>query len=339
MTDPTIFADRPERFGQVGLLSSPFMRRAGVVFLLGALATVLLVPELFNLAQTLPFVIFAAFRPAVAVGLLILAGLTVVARRRCWPPALAVGLVAALVLGYVIVSRAIAGTAPEPGRTLTLLSFNVYDGNADVTALARTIGTQRPDLVVLIEAGEHYRQLLVPVVADLGYRSWTTGIPGGEDVEGILILAAPSLGNISAEPLYVGTKFHWIQVFGGTLGVTHVVAVHAAAPLPGQMRRWQADMRTLQRWCGPGSGPSILIGDFNATLDQSLLRSATSSCVDAAAERGRGLVATWPSRLPRWFGLQIDHVFTGGAIAPASLQILDLPGSDHRALLAQVIVP
>jgi len=55
--------------------------------------------------------------------------------------------------------------------------------------------------------------------------------------------------------------------------------------------------------------------------------------MDAAAERGRGLVATWRSDLPRWFGLQIDHVFTTGGIQLTSLQVLDIPGSDHRALL------
>lgn len=320
-------------------MSYQMIRRASVVLLLGTLAAVFLAPELFSLAQALPFVIFAALRPAAAVGLLILTALTLLARWRWWPQALAVGLVAALALGYVIVSRTIAGSAPGPGRTLTLLSFNVYDGHADVGALAQTIDTQRPDVVVMPEAGEHYRQLLLPMIADLGYRSWTTGLPGAEDVEGILILAAPRLDNVAAEPLHVGTKFRWIQLFGGTLGATHVVAVHAAAPLPGQMRRWLSDTRTLQRWCGPGRGPNILIGDFNATLDQSLLRSATSDCADVAVEQGLGLVATWPSALPRWFGIQIDHVFTAGGIQSANLQVLDIPGSDHRALLTRVIMP
>jgi len=320
-------------------LSHHLIRRASVVLLLGALAAVLLAPELFSLAQTLPFVILVAFRPAVAVGLLIVTALAVLARRRWWPQALAVALVAALALSYVILSRTIAGTAPGPGRTLTLLSFNVDDGHADVAALAWLIDIQRPDLVILPEAGEHYRQMLLPIVAGLGYRSWTTGVLGGEDVDGILILAAPRVGEVAVEPLHAGTKFQWVELFGGMLGATHVVAVHAAAPLPGQMRRWLADTRTLQRWCRPGRGPNILIGDFNATLDQDLLRSATSGCVDAAAQRGRGLVATWPSDLPRWFGVQIDHVFTTGGIQPANLQVLDIPGSDHRALLTRVIVP
>ena len=69
-------------------MSHHLIRRASVVLLLGALAAVLLAPELFSLAQTLPFVILVAFRPAVAVGLLIVTALAVLARRRWWPQAL-----------------------------------------------------------------------------------------------------------------------------------------------------------------------------------------------------------------------------------------------------------
>lgn len=54
---------------------------------------------------------------------------------------------------------------------------------------------------------------------------------------------------------------------------------------------------------------------------------------------GQGLTATWNAAWPRWFGAQIDHVLTAGPLRIVSLQILDLPGSDHRALLAQVRAP
>ena len=82
-----------------------------------------------------------------------------------------------------------------------------------------------------------------------------------------------------------------------------------------------------------------MIGDVNATLDHSPLRSGIAGCTDVAADRGQGLVATWPSSWPRWFGVQIDHVFTTGGLLPKSLQVFDMPGSDHRALLTQIVVP
>jgi endonuclease/exonuclease/phosphatase (EEP) superfamily protein YafD len=309
-----------------------------IAVVLGVLAAVFLAPELFGLAEVLPFAALVAFRPAAAVGLLVLAVLVVLVRRRWWPVALAVWVVAAVALG-VVVSRAIAGQAPGPGPTLTLLSFNVYDGHADVLTLARIIHAARPDVVVLPEAGVRYRQLLMPRVAGLGYRSWSTEPPDGEDVNGIVVLAAPWLGVVTAEPVPLDTKFRWMQVSGGALGAVRVVAVHAVAPVPGLMQDWISELGMLQRWCAPGRGANIVVGDVNATLDHRPLRSGITGCADAAANRGQGLAATWPSSWPRWFGVQIDHVFTAGGLRPGSLQVLDIPGSDHRALLTRVVVP
>jgi endonuclease/exonuclease/phosphatase (EEP) superfamily protein YafD len=305
---------------------------------LGVFSAMFLAPELFGLAEVSPFAPLVAFRPVAAVSLFVLAVLVVVVRRGWWLVALAVGMIAAAALG-VVVPRAIAGPAPGPGRTLTLLSFNVYDGHADVPALARTIHIVRPDVVVLPEAGERYRKLLTPQVVDLGYRSWTTEPPDSEDVNGIVVLAAPWLGAVTVEPLPLDTKFRWMQVTGGALGAVRVVAVHAAAPVPELTQDWTSELGMLQQWCAPGRGSNVVIGDVNATLDHSALRSGITGCTDAAANRGEGLVATWPSSWPRWFGVQIDHVFTAGRVRPGSLQVLDMTGSDHRALLTRVVVP
>jgi endonuclease/exonuclease/phosphatase (EEP) superfamily protein YafD len=309
-----------------------------IAAVLSVLAAVFLAPELFGLAETLPFPALVAFRPAAAVGLVALAVLVALVRRRWWPVALAVGLVAAVVLG-VVVPRAIPGPASGPGRMLTLLSFNVYDGHADVPTLAQTIHTTRPDVVVLPEAGERYRQLLTPQVADLGYHSWTTEPSDSADVHGIVVLTAPWLGAVIAQPLARDTTFRWMQVTGGALGAVRVIAVHAAAPVPELTQTWASELGMLQQWCAPGRGSNVVIGDVNATLDQSPLRSGITGCADVAADRGQGLVATWPSYWPRWFGVQIDHVFTDGGLRPESLQVLDIPGSDHRALLTRVVVP
>lgn len=312
--------------------------RFTIAVVLGVLAAVLLTPELFGLAQMLPFAQLVAFRPAAAVGLLVFAAFTVLVRRRWWPVALTLWMVAT-VAAAPVVPRAIAGSAPGPGQTLTLLSFNVNDGHADVPALARTIHTARPDVVVLPEAGEHYRQLLMPQVDNLSYRSWTTEPLGSKDMNGIVVLTAPWLGAVTAEPLPLDTKFRWMQVTRGALGTVRVVAVHAAAPFPELTQEWISELGMLQQWCAPGRGSNIVIGDVNATLDHSALRSGITGCTDAAADRGQGLAATWPSSWPRWFGVQIDHVFTTGGLRPASLQILDMPGSDHRALLTRVVMP
>jgi endonuclease/exonuclease/phosphatase (EEP) superfamily protein YafD len=309
-----------------------------VAAVLGVLSAVILAPELFGLAQVQQFAALVSFRPALAVALLLCAGIVVLVRRRWWPAALAMSAVAAVGL-VAVVPRAFAGPTPDPGRSLTVLSLNVYEGHADVAVLAQTIHAHRPDLVVLPEAGERYRQLLAPQVTDLGYRSWTTDPPGSPDVNGIVVLAAPWLGAMTASTPSLRTKFRWMELSGDQLGGVRLVAVHAAAPVPRRTQDWVSELGMLQAWCAPGRGSNIVIGDVNATLDHTDLRAGIDGCTDAAADRGEGLVATWPTSLPRWLGVQIDHVFTSGGIRPQSLEVLDIPGSDHRGLLTRLVLP
>jgi endonuclease/exonuclease/phosphatase (EEP) superfamily protein YafD len=83
----------------------------------------------------------------------------------------------------------------------------------------------------------------------------------------------------------------------------------------------------------------IVAGDFNATLDHSVFRSAIAGCADAAEQAGEGLTATWSTRWPRWLGPQIDHVLVTGGITTETLSVHDVPGSDHRAVLTRLRLP
>jgi endonuclease/exonuclease/phosphatase (EEP) superfamily protein YafD len=83
----------------------------------------------------------------------------------------------------------------------------------------------------------------------------------------------------------------------------------------------------------------VLAGDLNATLDHSPLRAALRSCADAADRVGAGGTATWPSSSPRWAGVAIDHVLVPPAAGVTGFAVTNLPGSDHRAVLATVRLP
>ena len=313
------------------------LRRLLVGLPVAVIGAVLLGPEVFGLADSAPFVQVVAFRPVLAAGLLVLAVLPVLIRRRWWPVALLPALVALVALGAVV-PRAVAGPPPPAGTSLTVLSFNVLGGRADPAALAATMRASRPDLVVLPEAGQRYQRRLTPLLAGLGYRSWVTTSAGESESDGIVVLASARLGNATGRPLVLDTKRRWMTLTGGGLGDLTLVAVHTAAPvrdLPG----WAAELGNLRQWCTEGFGPHLVVGDVNATLDHAPLRAATAGCTDAAAARGEGLVATWPTAWPRWLGVQIDHVFTSGGPVAASVQVLDLPGSDHRALLTRIVLP
>lgn len=59
---------------------------------------------------------------------------------------------------------------------------------------------------------------------------------------------------------------------------------------------------------------------------------------DAAATVGAGLKPTWPvgRRLPP---VTIDHVLADERCGVQSVQTFTVPGTDHRALLADLVLP
>jgi endonuclease/exonuclease/phosphatase (EEP) superfamily protein YafD len=296
---------------------------------------------LFGLDQRSPFVQLVSFRwqllVAGAVVVLVLALFTL-RRRRAWP--FTVGLLAVLLVGAGMVApRAIADPIPSGGTPFTVLSFNTYEGRADVNALADLIRTANPDIVALPEAGPRFASKLAPLVEPLGYRLRSSTSGRTPDVQGVTAAVAARLGDVNFTIGHNTSSFPDVQISGGTLGALRVIAFHSVAPVPGAVPDWRDDMSLLPTWCA-GSTPAIVAGDFNATLDHSLLRAGMAGCGDAASQRGDGLLPTWgPTPRTRVVGPQIDHVLATKGIEASSFRVVDLPGSDHHAILTTLQLP
>ncbi|NMI00097.1 endonuclease/exonuclease/phosphatase family protein [Pseudonocardia acidicola] len=308
--------------------------RAGLVAAAGGAAAMAVLPDRLRLDRRFPFVDVAAWRPHAAVTAA--AGAAVLATGKGSRPAAAVVGTVALAGISAVARRAIAAPAPAPGPgDLTILSANVLKGRADTGELARLIERETPDVVVLPEAGPDFRDKLMPLVADLGYRSWVSAEPGTADLWGVTLLASARAGDLRVRTGYE-MRCHYLQATGGILGRRDLFAVHAASPLkPRWTPVWRSDLELVAGWCG-APVPPIVAGDFNATLDHSLLRAGLGGCRSAATGTGRALAGTYPSSLPRWLGIQIDHVLVPADAVTTRFEIVDVAGSDHRAVLARV---
>lgn len=305
-------------------------------------AAVGVLPDLlFGLDRHSPFVQLVSFRwQLLAAGAVLLVVLAVITLRvrRAWP--FTAGLLVVLLIGAGMVApRAIADPAPAGGTPFTVLSFNTYEGNADVHALADLIRTARPDVVALPEAGQHFASKLGPLVEPMGYRLRSSVGDDADDVDGVTAVVAARLGNVDFTIGHNTSTFPDVEMSGGALGKMRVIAFHSVAPVPHSVPAWRDDMALLPGWCA-GPTPAIVAGDFNATLDHSLLRAGMAGCGDAAAQRGDGLLPTWgPSDRTRLIGPQIDHVLVTRGIEAASFRVVDLPGSDHHAILTTLRLP
>ncbi|MEJ2868930.1 endonuclease/exonuclease/phosphatase family protein [Actinomycetospora sp. OC33-EN08] len=313
-------------------------RRLLAAALVAVAAVVVLLPDAFGLDRVLPFAVTAALRLPLAVATWVV-GLGLLALRPRWWPALAAALAAAVAAVAVVLPRAVPQPGPPPGGTeLVVLELNAFQGRADPAAIAAAALAARADLVVLPEAGERMRRALAALLP--GWRTWTNVPPAAEEVRGIVVASAPRAGDTTARRLDGGTRYPWAEVTGGLLGPTRLVAVHVVSPVPRWIAHWPGELESLRRWCA-APGPALVVGDLNASPDHSAFRAGTAGCVDAGTATGGSLAGTWFAGLPRWLGTQIDHVLTraapdGSGPAARSLEVVDLPGTDHRGLVVHL---
>jgi endonuclease/exonuclease/phosphatase (EEP) superfamily protein YafD len=83
----------------------------------------------------------------------------------------------------------------------------------------------------------------------------------------------------------------------------------------------------------------VVAGDFNATLDHAAFRDVLRlGYADSAAQTGNGLIPTWgpPDRAAL---LTLDHVLADRACAVLGYSVQAVPGSDHRAVFAEIQLP
>ena len=322
-------------------------RRRGVFRYVAALVFALVVavfavPDLlFGLDRRSPFAQLVSLRPWILVGVAVLMVLLLIVsvfERRVLPFAAGV-LVVFVVGGSLVLPRIVPDPVPPGGRPFTVLAFNTYEGSADVGELAALIEQHHPDVIALPEAGQRFADKLAPMVEPLGYTLHASVGPRSRDVGGVTAVVSNQLGDVQVRIGKETSSFPYVELSGGGLGDMRVAAFHSVAPMPGSVPDWQHDLGLLQQWCA-GPTPAIVAGDFNATLDHSVLRAGTAGCGDAGAQRGQGLEPTWgPTPRTRVFGPQIDHVFATDGIVAENFEVHDVTGSDHRAVLTTLRLP
>jgi len=290
----------------------------------------------FGLEAGFPLVPLMSYTPY-AAGTAVLPVVVAVLLRSRWAGLLAAA--AAVALAACVLPRIIGAATPEEdGPRLRVLSINTAFGQADADAVAALVRRHEVDVVGVQEATPQGVDALIRA----GLR---TAVPN------LLSYAAPGpVGGalFSAHPL---ERIEDDRADGGffampwaALEVPGAAPVEVAVPHPvppvsaDAIADWRASLAEVPP-ADPGGPARILAGDFNATLDHAELRSLLATgYVDAAAAAGAGLEATWPTGggLP---GVAIDHVLADRRIGVREVTVHEVPGTDHRAVLAELVLP
>lgn len=120
----------------------------------------------------------------------------------------------------------------------------------------------------------------------------------------------------------------------------HVQAPHGSWNAPGWRR---GQLRGLvQHLAAAPTRRRVLVGDLNATpmwpVYRRLSAHLTDAAVVAAQRHGRSVESTWGPWPWAPQMLRIDHALVDG-VAVEDFRVLPIPGSDHSAIVVDVVVP
>jgi len=334
--DPVEYASTVSGLGQTPGMDG---RRLGWHRIVTGLLVVVAVP--FAVLAILRFIGFdggeytiaaLALTPYAAVGGLVLGAVALVLRR-WWTGG--VVLLLAVALTALILPRTIAGDQPVvKGKPLRVLASNLLAGQADARKLVELVRDNNVDVVNLLE-------LTSPEVEKLTEAGLFSLLPNkilhpGPGASGSGLATRYPLSKLSLAGESTG-KQPSARLDLGDGVKADVVAVHPAAPT-WSVEVWRTEFGNLPK-ADFATPARILAGDFNATLDLANLRGLLDTgYADAAEQRGEGLSPTWPSAgFPP--PVTIDHVLVDRRVAVTDYRVLTVPGSDHHAVYAELLVP
>jgi len=294
--------------------------------------------RVLGLDRDYPLVALMAFTPYAVVAAFFVAGIALALRN--WA-AVAVAGLATLCLAFAVLPRALGdGTVDPAGRqTLSVLSANVFHGSADAEELVEMVKRYRVDLLSVQELTPSFAHKMRRAGLD---RLLPRSIEETSDSD-----SAAGSGLYSRLPMHKlpgGERFFFrqpravLRMPGGRR--VRVVAIHPIPPGRGVEEIWDDTLESLP---SAGSGPPwVLVGDFNATLDIAPFRDLLDRGYrDAGAVAGEGLEPTFPTMgfgsLPPF--ITIDHVLADHRLDVVDYEVKDLPGTDHRPVLAELALP
>ena len=256
---------------------------------------------------------------------------------RTWGAGLASAAVAAGVALHVgWFAPMVWGSNPPPregAEPLRVMVSNLYAGRTDGLDVVQAATMEDVDVLVATEVTPEALARMERAGLDtlFGHRAGRPA-PG---VKGTMVFANVRLGT----PSRLGTTWGSWRV---PVGEHTLFAVHPHDPT--DIAKWRRD-HYLIRAAASDEQPDLIAGDFNATPDHPPMRALADTGYRSAAElANEGWQPTWPAAGASVLGISlpnavdIDHVLVGPAFAAIGTHTLEIPESDHRALVAELAV-
>ncbi|OEU92183.1 hypothetical protein DB35_09340 [Streptomyces abyssalis] len=244
--------------------------------------------------------------------------------------------VLAATVGYTLPQGpdAPAGAAERTGKArFRVLTANLRLGTA-TESLVDTLRRERPQLVAVQECDNRCAEALRGARMQEAYPY--RHIMEAPGAGGSALLSAFPLEEKASLPGQLAMPNAVADVSGTPVKVQ---VAHPMPPNPDALGTWRKELGALRSYSASrGETPAIVAGDFNSSQDHASFRAVLQTGLnDAARLTGQSRTPTWPNNTPlRPMGAQIDHVLVSDPLTAVEAEFLELDGSDHLAVLADV---
>lgn len=229
-----------------------------------------------------------------------------------------------------------AAPAAEPA-SVRVMTLNAYFGQADARAVVDAVRDEGIEVLCLQETTAAFTEALEEAGLD-GLLPYRTGSTVGNQVWSSLPLE-DAVGDAVG---YSGSAMPAATVELADGSRLRFVSVHTCSPSLGYEGLWHYSLAMLAKVGALDGGRGenaayVLAGDFNASFSHASFRAVLDAgFVDGALQAGEGLHFTWPagSALPPL--VTLDHILLADGLTARDFSYVDVPGSDHRAVLATV---
>lgn len=228
------------------------------------------------------------------------------------------------------------------GKSIRLLSFNANIKNRDARDIIDIVERSNADFVLIIETSPALKLALQE-----GLRSSHPYQTQHSETRRSEIVA------FSRQPITVSENYPRIGSndqrilfapinLDGT--IINIYGIHALSPISAGNptdKRIAIRHRQINQLIGHiatenGVTPFVIAGDMNSAPWHTSMRGLRTVLNARNADRLPSINLTWPTWAPFPLAFPIDHIYQGPGICSTGSGTFDIPGSDHRAVYANL---
>ena len=245
-------------------------------------------------------------------------------------------LAGAAVLPYQAGHSAHADVGSSGQRTVRLLLANVLLSNTAHHRVLELVEAENADVLIFQEVNERWQAALAPIAE---FYPHVVNHPR-EDPYGTVVYSRLPIEQVDVLPLgEAGRSTVCLRVMVAGAPVS-IVCTHPNQPLlPTGFAYRNDQLDRVAELARRLPQPLVLAGDLNMSMWSPWFRKLCERSGLRSVRRGIGVLGSWPTALPKFLRLPIDHFLVSGDISVSACRLGPPIGSDHLPLIVDLVLP